>query len=408
MALKGLKLRGAAASVAAPPAEPPPVYPPLEALRAEMAQLLEYGSHEPAPWIEFWPRVDALVAAEPSGTPIGDQVAAFRVEALEAARTAFGIANLATALPAARALVAAATTVFTGQPQTVAWPSKIGRVISPDIVIAEYDALKTAMAGYGAKVAELDLAIRNARENDLLWLLPEGSFRCPVGAKELLAHFACAANLVSSARDEQEFGHFLRHLGLFSTPGRSQDTLASLLNPFRQEMMEYAKEARTQLDILMKAGPTGDAGSLLLERPFRFRGVELTSDSSAAYVLGSLFFIGSSVILWVVSKELPPMATLGLGVLLFGVSALCAVLPARNARAEHWQDTVDCAGAVYASLRDALVTRRTPPARPDAKADAKADAKSDAKPDAKGAGKEGGKAAHSDTAAPARAAAHSA
>ena len=406
MALKGLKLRGAAASVAAPPAEPPPVYPPLEVLRAEMAQLLEFGSHEPAPWIEFWPRVDSLVAAEPPGTPIGDQVAAFRGEALEAARTAFGIANLATALPAARALVAAATTVFTSQPQTVAWPSKNGRVISPDIVIAEYDALKTSMAAYGAKVAELDQAIRNARENDLLWLLPEGSFRCPIGAKELLAHFACAANLVASARDEQEFGHFLRHLGLFSTPGRSQDTLASLLNPFRQEMMDYAKEARTQLDILMKAGPTGDAGSLLLERPFRFRGVELTGDSSAAYVLGSLFFIGSSVILWVVSKELPPMATLGLGVMLFGVSALCAVLPARNARAEHWQETVDCAGAVYASLRDALVTRRTPPARPDAKPDSKPHTKPDGKGAGQDAGKDAGKAANADAAPAVRAATH--
>ncbi len=364
MALKGLKLRGAPAAAAAAPAEPPPVHPPLEALRAELAQLLEYGSHDPAPWIEYWPRVESLVACDPPGTPVGDQVAAFRGEALEAARTAFGIANLATALPAARALVAAATTVFNGQPQTVAWPSKAGRVISPEIVIAEYDSLKAAMADYGQKVAALDEAIRAAREHDLLWLLPEGSFRCPVGAKELLAHFACAANLISSPRDEQEFGHFIRHLGLFSTPGRSQDTLASLLNPFRQEMMEYAKEARAQLDILMKAGPAGDAGSLLVERPFRFRGVELSSDSSAAYVLGSLFFIGSSVIVWVVSKELPPMVTMGLAVLLFGVSALCAVLPARNARAEHWQDTVDCANAVYASLRDALVTRRAPSAKP--------------------------------------------
>ena len=44
MALKGLKLRGAPAAAAAAPAEPPPVHPPLEALRAELAQLLEYGS----------------------------------------------------------------------------------------------------------------------------------------------------------------------------------------------------------------------------------------------------------------------------------------------------------------------------------------------------------------------------
>jgi hypothetical protein len=358
MALKGRKLRGAAAPAA--PAEPPPVHPPLEALRAEMSQLLEFGSHEPGPWIEFWPRVEALVAGEPAGTPIGVQIAEFREEVLGAARGSLGIASLAAALPAARALVAAAATVFNGQPQTVAWPSKIGRVISPEIVIAEYDTLKEAMAAYGAKVAELDAAIKAAREAELLWLLPEGSFRCPVGAKELLRHFAFGANLLSSPRDEQELGHFLRHLALFSTPGRSQETLASLLNPFRQEMMEYAKEARAQLDILVKAGPTGDAGSLLLDRPFRFRGVELSSDSSTAYVLGSMFFIGSSVLVWVVSRELPPLATAGLAVLLFGVSALCAVLPARNARADHWQEAVDSATAVYASLREALVVRRPP------------------------------------------------
>ena len=362
----------------------PPSCTALDTARANLALLIEQGITNVVPWLAYWPEVDALRAVAAPETLLGKEVEKFEAEARAACRAAIGVADLGLCVPAARALVSAAHAVFTGQPETTAWPSRIGRTVSAEAIVGEYTTLKAAMAVYGDKIELLDQAIKLARDNEVLWLLPEGSLRCPTGAKEILQHFAAGQGLISSADATQEFSNFLRSLAMFSTPGRSQETLNSLLNPFKQEMLEYAKEARLQLELLVKAGAGGDGGKLLLERPFHFRGVELATDSGSAMVLGTLFWIASGVIVAVIANSLPPLVTAGIALGLFGVSTLCAVIPARNAREDHWQRAVDQADHTYNLLRAALVApkKTTKPA-----ADGKPVSAADGKPVTAGAAK---------------------
>lgn len=367
-----IRLAGEPADAPAEPALPAPTCPQLDSARAALDALEERACTEAGPWIEYWSQVEALsgVTAEPR---LALEIDAFRERALTAARDALGVGNLSRCLPAARTLIAAANAVLNGQPKIDPWPSGLGRLVSAESIVSDYEAVKQALAGYAEKITRLDEAIKAARDAEVVWLLPEGGLRCPAGAKEVFCDLAAAAGLITAGDAAQEFVGLMRWLGMFSTPARSADVLASMQNPFKQEVVAYAKEAHAQLTLLSKAGANGDAGSLLAARPMRFRGVDIKSDSSAAYVIGTFFFGASAAVTAVVANQLPPLYTAAVGAGLFIVSLACAVVPARQAKTDHWRDAVTAAESAYGQLRDALIAK---PKAPDARAKAGVESKS--------------------------------
>lgn len=349
-----------AAPAAAPaPAAPRPSCPALDAVAAEIDALVERACTTAGPWIELWPRVEGLPPADE--TALGRESAALRERARAEAAAALKINNLGVSLAASRTLIAATVAVFTGQPNATAWPSRVGRTVSADVIAGDYETFMQSMREYGTKAAALDEAIKAARDSDVLWLLPEGSLRCPLGAAEVLRSLACAANLIASPDDIAGMNRLLGSLAMFSSPGRTQQTLAAIAAPFRQEMIEYTREAQRQLKILQDAGPVSSAEESLAARPFRFRGVDFSSSASSAYVLMVAFWIASGAIVAVLSHNLPPIATGLAGIALFGISTICAMLPARHERRDRWDEAVAAAARAVSVLREALDVKKKPP-----------------------------------------------
>ena len=249
-------------------------------------------------------------------------------------------------------------TRFGGQPDAKAWPSRVGRIVSADVVAGDYESLLHAMREFATKVAALDEAIKAARDRDVLWLLPEGSLRCPLGAAEILRVLAARANLISSPQDMAGMNRLLGSLAMFSSPGRTQQTLTAMTQPFRLEMIEYAREAHAQLKILKQEGPVGTAEAALAARPFRFRGIEVNASSSSALVLGTAFWLASGAILSVIAKSMPPLVAGIAGLAMFGLSTVCAMLPARQERRDRWDDAVAAAAHAVEVLREALEVKK--------------------------------------------------
>lgn len=332
--------------------------PAHDALRGEIDALEESGCVQPGPWIALWQRAQGLppLEAPAPGAPSETDLLRGRIATLTQA--ALNVGRFGDTVAAASQLVAAAAAVFSGQPDASAWPSRIGRIISVDVVVGDHAAFTAAMAAFTAHTEALDQAIAAARAADLLWLLPEGSLRCPLGADEILRSFAADANLISSPADSAGLNRLLGALALFSTPGRTQQTLASITAPFRQEMIEFAREATAQLAILRREGPAGTAELALAARPFRFRGVSVTADASMTYVLMIAFWVASGALCAVTARIATPLVTAATGLAAFGLSTVAALLPGRHARQAAWEDAIDRAEAAVAALQEALTTHR--------------------------------------------------
>ena len=343
-------------------APPDPESPAVTAITADLERLEDTVSNSVASWLELWQRIDSLCATAPAGSSAAQAGEALRTRTLAATTTIFKVSRFPEVVAASRQLVSAASAVFNGQPDAKAWPSRIGRVINANVVAADYETIAGAMREYAVKIAALDEAIKNARDQEVLWLLPEGSLRCPAGAAEILRSEAAAANLITGADDLPGSTRLLGALAMFSTPGRSQETLTSLAAPFRLEVIEIAREAHSQLKILHREGAAGGAEAALSARPFRLRGVELREDASVTYVLMVALWIGSGAILAVLARSVPQYVLLPSGLAMLALSTIAAMQPARGAKRDAWDSAVEAASQAVQVLQEVLQVRKKPAA----------------------------------------------
>lgn len=332
--------------------------PELDSIKADLDQLEDSVSRSIPEWMALTQRVEALFTGTPTGTPLAVAVHDLRQRVIAVTTATFDVARFPETVTATRQLVAAAEAVFTGQPDAKAWPSCVGRTVSADTVAADYEVITKSMREYGAKIASLDEAIKNARDNDVLWLLPDGGLRCPIGVIDILREEAATANLITSAADQAGATRLLGALAMFSTPGRSQETLSSLTAPFRSEVIAIAREAHTQLKILHQEGAKGAAEAALASRPFRLRGVEIRDQGSVTYVLMIALWIASGAVTAALVRTVPQYVMLPSAAAMFLLSTLAAFQPARSMKRDAWDSAVEAATDAVQVLQEALQVRK--------------------------------------------------
>ena len=84
----------------------------------------------------------------------------------------------------------------------------------------------------------------------------------------------------------------------------------------------------------------------------------MNASSSSALVLGTAFWLASGAILSVIAKSMPPLVAGIAGLAMFGLSTVCAMLPARQERRDRWDDAVAAAAHAVEVLREALEVKK--------------------------------------------------